>query len=156
MPCRYQVRRKKLSLQGQVSSVSTCLQDQHSLAVPMLIQPHIVTGTSALPSQKQRYFVCCHFVGISTDIYLSSLPSLYCDSCSILIKQHMTNTLLLTVVGELINLATAPVGKPWSVIASSGCWDRSDEECWAEAGQQHLLLRGKNKQTKKLKWYEKD
>lgn len=117
---------KKLSLQGQVSSVSVCLQDQHSLAVPVLIQPHTVTGSSALPRQKQRYFVCCHFVGVSTDIYLSSL---YCDSCSILIKQHMTNTSLLTVVGELINLATAPVGKSHSVIASSGCRDRTDEEC---------------------------
>lgn len=53
------------------------------------------------------FYVRRHIVGISTDIYLGFLPLLYCDSCSMLIKQHMTNASLLTAAGELVNLAAA-------------------------------------------------
>lgn len=84
-------------------------QRQCSPDLAMLSQPHtMLTGTSAFCGwYREVFYVCRHVVGISTDIYLSSLSLLDCDSCSVLIKQHMTNALLLTAAGEVVNLAAA-------------------------------------------------
>lgn len=84
-------------------------QHQHSRALPGTIQPRaVLTGTLQLHGlYMQVFYVHGHVAGISADIYLSCLPLLYCDSCSVLIKQHMTNASLLAAAGELLNLAAA-------------------------------------------------